>query len=35
MNDDPGGCNPIGCLMWLIFWGAIIWVATQVLGFVV
>ena len=32
MNDDPGGCNPIGCLAWLLFWGVIIWIVMQVTG---
>lgn len=32
MNDDPnnGGC--IGCILWLVAWAVIIWVAQAILN---
>lgn len=30
MNDDPGG-GCIGCLLWVLFWGFVIYLVTQVL----
>lgn len=30
MNDDPNsGC--IGCILWFLFWGVLIYVVTQVI----